>query len=288
MGKEINGKAYADKIYLEIREKTRRLKQKKGKVPHLSVIVAGDDPASKIYVNIKEKRAKENGMDFSLFRFKKDASEKSIIEKIKKINKNKKINGLIVQLPLPKKFNEKKIVNTVSLEKDVDGLHPASIGALLRNEDSFISCTPAGIMELIRSVKKDLSGMKAVIVGRSNIVGKPVSILLLKEHCTITICHSRTRNLKNEIKNADILVAAIGRPEFIKGSWIKKGAIVIDVGINRVEDKSRPKGYRILGDVEYKKAKKNASHITPVPGGVGPMTVAMLLKNTLKAFNQQQ
>lgn len=287
MGEIINGNKISNKIYSDINKEVLKLKKIKGKTPHLAVILIGDNPASLIYIKIKEKRARETGMDFTLIRFKPDSSEKKIIEKIKKINKNKNINGLIVQLPIPDKFNEKLLIGTISPDKDVDGLHPINLGKLLQNEETFIPGTPSGIMELIQTVKKDLTGLKAVIVGRSNIVGKPVSFLLLKENCTVTMCHSRTKNLKNEIKQADILIAAIGRPEFIKGNWIKKGAIVIDVGINRINDKNKEKGYRIAGDVKFNEAIKKASYITPVPGGVGPMTVAMLLNNTLKAYKNQ-
>lgn len=283
----IDGKKIADSIYSDIKKETQQIKKKYKKTPHLAVILVGDNPASQIYVKIKERRSQETGMKFSLLKFNTTTSEKKVIDKIEELNKSKTIHGFIVQLPLPKKFNEKKIIQCINPDKDVDGLHPINLGNLVQNEEVFVPCTPAGTIELIKSTSKNLSGLKAVIVGRSNIVGKPISFLLLKEHCTVTICHSRTKKLPSEVKNADILVAAIGQPEFIKGNWIKKNAIVIDVGINRIDDKTKPKGYRIVGDVEFNKAKQNASFITPVPGGVGPMTVALLLKNTLKAFYKQ-
>jgi len=282
--KLINGKQISDKILDDLKKEVSTLKEKYRKVPHLVVIRVGEDPASIVYVRIKEKQSREIGMNFTLYKFPQDAKESKIIRLIKKLNKNSRINGIIVQLPLPKHLNERKILDTIIPEKDVDGLTTNNIGSLFSGNPYFIPCTPAGIIELIKSKKEKLAGLRAVVVGRSNIVGKPVSILLLKENCTVTICHSKTTDLAKEISNADILVAAIGKPNFIKGNWIKKEAIVIDVGINRVEDKKEAKGYRLVGDVDFKTAVKKASYITPVPGGVGPMTVTMLLKNTIQAF----
>ncbi len=285
--KIIDGNKISKKIYKKISNDVTNLKLKYKKVPTLAVIIVGEYAPSKIYVTIKRRRAEEVGMNFYLYQFNESITEEKLIKAIKKINKDKKINGLIVQLPLPKKFNTDKILSYISPEKDVDGLHPENIGKLVLNEDSLVSCTPAGIMELIHSTKTKIEGLNAVIIGRSNIVGKPVAHLLLRENATVTITHSRTKNLSKIVKNSDIVIAAVGRPNFVKGSWIKKNALVIDVGINRVEDKKSEKGYKIVGDVDFKSAVKNAKFITPVPGGVGPMTVAMLLSNTVKAFKQQ-
>ncbi len=287
MSKIIDGNKISTKILKNLKKEISELKTKYRKVPHLSVILVGDNPASQVYVNIKKKRSQEIGMEFSLYKYPENVSEKVLIKTIKKLNKDKKINGIIVQLPLPKHLNERKILDEISLEKDVDGLTTKNLGALFSGTPYFIPCTPAGIIELIKSTRKNITGKKAVIIGRSNIVGKPLSILLLNENCTVTICHSKTANLEKEIKQADILIAAIGKPEFIKGKWIKKDAIVIDVGINRIKDNSLPKGYKLVGDIEFTTAQKKASFITPVPGGVGPMTVTMLLRNTVKSFKKK-
>jgi len=287
VSKIIDGNKISTKILKNLKKEISELKTKYRKVPHLSVILVGDNPASQVYVNIKKKRSQEIGMEFSLYKYPENVSEKVLIKTIKKLNKDKKINGIIVQLPLPKHLNERKILDEISLEKDVDGLTTKNLGALFSGTPYFIPCTPAGIIELIKSTRKNITGKKAVIIGRSNIVGKPLSILLLNENCTVTICHSKTANLEKEIKQADILIAAIGKPEFIKGKWIKKDAIVIDVGINRIKDNSLPKGYKLVGDIEFTTAQKKASFITPVPGGVGPMTVTMLLRNTVKSFKKK-
>lgn len=283
----IDGKKIASQFYDRARREVGVIVREGKRPPHLAVIMAGTNPASGIYVSIKQKRALECGISFSLFHLPENITEEDLISKINEINANGDIDGLIVQVPLPSHLNEKKILGSVSPEKDVDGLHPLSAGKLLQNEETYLPCTPAGIIELIRSTGAAPEGLHAVVVGRSNIVGKPCAILLLKENCTVTVCHSKTRNLPEVVQSADILVAAIGKAEFIKGSWIKPGAIVIDVGTNRVEDPAAPKGFRQKGDVEFSAAEKNASHITPVPGGVGPMTVAMLLLNTLKAYRRR-
>ncbi len=282
--KIIDGNKISKKIYNEIKKEVTSLKEKYKKVPTLSVILVGDYAPSKIYVTIKRRRSEECGMNFHLYKFDDSISEKKLINLIKKLNRDKKISGIIVQLPLPKKFNTERILSFISPDKDVDGLHPINVGKLVLNEDTFLPCTPAGIMELLHSTKYKIEGKNAVIIGRSNIVGKPIAHLLLKENATVTITHSKTKNLEKIVKNSDIVIAAVGKPEFIKGSWIKKDSIVIDVGINRIPDKKSEKGYKIVGDVDFKNAYKKAKFITPVPGGVGPMTVAMLLKNTLKAF----
>ncbi len=280
----IDGNALAKQFYQEIKKKVDLIHSQNLRTPHLSVILIGNNPSSEIYVKLKEKRALECGIKFSLFRFKEKSNPEEIINTIHEINNNPKIDGLIVQIPLPSNLNETTIIEHISPIKDVDGLHSLNMGKLLKNEETFISCTPAGIIELIKSTGIKLTGLHAVVVGRSNIVGKPIAILLLKENCTVTICHSRTKNLDKIISMGDIVIAAIGQPELIKGSWIKEGAIVIDVGITRIEDKNSVKGYRIIGDIEYEASFKKASFLTPVPGGVGPMTIAMLLKNTMKAY----
>ncbi|MDD5066737.1 MAG: bifunctional methylenetetrahydrofolate dehydrogenase/methenyltetrahydrofolate cyclohydrolase FolD [bacterium] len=284
----IDGNSIAGKIFYDIAAEVREFIKKGLPPPHLAVILVGNNPASETYVNIKKKRATECGIDFTLLHLQEDTPQEELIAKIRETSNNPAVDGLIVQVPLPKGLDEKKALQEISPDKDVDGLHPLNIGRLVQNEDSLLPCTPAGIIELIRSTGRDLNGLNTVVVGRSNIVGKPVSLLLLKENCTVTICHSRTKDLPGIIKKADLLVAAIGRPEFIKGDWIKEGAIVIDVGTNRIEDKSREKGYRQVGDVEYRTASGRASYITPSPGGVGPMTVAMLLKNTLKVYKEHR
>ncbi len=285
--KIIDGNKISKKVYLKIKKEITLLQEKYKRVPTLSVIVVGEYAPSKIYATIKRRRAEESGMNFHLFKFSEQVTERKLIKLIKKINRDKKINGIIVQLPLPKKYNTDKILNSITPEKDVDGLHPLNIGKLLLNEETLVPCTPAGIMELLKFYKVKLEGANAVVIGRSNIVGKPIAHLLLKENATVTICHSRTKNLGKIVKNNDIIIAAVGKPNFVKAGWIKKGAIIIDVGINRVGDKKSEKGYKIIGDVDFNSASKNAGFITPVPGGVGPMTVAMLLKNTLTAFKKQ-
>lgn len=285
--KILDGKKLSAKILENLKQEIQELKIRYKRAPHLAVILVGNNPASQVYVNIKNKRSQEIGMEFSLYRFPDNITERKIKKTINKLNKDKKIDGIIVQLPLPEHLDERKILDEIAIEKDVDGLTTQNLGALFSGHPYFIPCTPAGIIELIKNSRKNINGKRAVIIGRSNIVGKPISILLLKENCTVTICHSKTRNLAKEIKQADILIAAIGRAEFIKGSWIKKGAIVIDVGINRIEDKSSAKGYKIVGDINFKQASRYASFITPVPGGVGPMTVTMLLKNTVDSFKRK-
>ncbi|MBN1899431.1 MAG: bifunctional 5,10-methylenetetrahydrofolate dehydrogenase/5,10-methenyltetrahydrofolate cyclohydrolase [Spirochaetes bacterium] len=286
MAKILDGKKLSEEILLKLKREVTGLKEKYKKAPHLAVIMAGTYPPSIVYVNIKGKKAKEIGMDFTLFKMPETVEEQLVIKTINKLNRDKKINGIIVQLPLPKHLNERRILDHIAIEKDVDGLTTENIGALVSGYPYYIPCTPQGIMELVKLTKQKLEGKRAVIIGRSNIVGKPIAFLLLKEHCTVTLCHSRTRDLDREAASADILVVAIGRPHFVKGSWVKKAATVIDVGINRVEDKTSPKGYHLVGDVDFKAAVKKAAYITPVPGGVGPLTSIMLLKNTIESFKK--
>jgi len=271
----IDGKALAAKIKDEIKEEVSKLDKK----PGLAVVLVGEDPASQTYVNSKEKACEYVGFYSEVHRLPADTSEKELLALVQALNKNDKINGILVQLPLPDHMDEKKVTEAIDPQKDVDGFHPYNTGALLNGDYSvFLPCTPAGCLELIKSTGVDLVGKKAVIVGRSNIVGKPVAILLLKEHCTVEICHSRTQNLADEIKSADILIAAVGKAKLVTSEMIKPGAVVIDVGMNRDENN------KLCGDVDFESVKEVAGHITPVPGGVGPMTITMLMKNTLKGL----
>ena len=276
MAKILNGKEVSQRIKDELKNEVAELKNK-GICPGLAVIIVGDDPASRVYVNNKKKACEEIGILSEEYALSAETSEEELLSLIEKLNNKKEINGILVQLPVPKHINEETIINAISPQKDVDAFHPVNVGKIMVGNFDFLPCTPAGVMELIAESGIDVSGKECVVVGRSNIVGKPQAMLLLHKNGTVTICHSRTKNLAEKTKNADILVAAVGIPEFIKGDMIKEGAVVIDVGINRVADK------KLVGDVEFESAEKVASAITPVPGGVGPMTIAMLMKNTLKA-----
>ncbi len=277
MGAVIDGKAVAKKIKEGIKSETQAFKNERGIPPKLSVVLVGDNPASLAYVRGKEKACGEVGIASETLRFPANTEENRIIKEIKKLNEDKAVHGILVQLPLPGGINQYNILETVSIEKDVDGLHPYNMGKLFKNENpSFVPCTPQGVIELILSTGVEVRGKKAVVIGRSNLVGKPTSMLLLYRHATVTICHTRTVDLAAETRAADILIAAAGKPRTVTKDMVKPGAIVIDVGISRTE-----KG--LIGDVDFNEVKDIAAHITPVPGGVGPMTVAMLLKNTLKA-----
>ncbi len=273
----IDGKKEAEFIRNEIKREISDLSKKKGKIPSLTVILIGDFAPSLIYVKNKEKSAREVGINSEIIRYPKNVSEKEILEKIKELNKNDEISGILVQLPLPSQISKKKIINAINPSKDVDGFNPINVGNLSSGYDSIVPCTPLGCLLLIKKAEPNLAGKHAVIVGRSNLNGKPMAQLLLKENCTVTIVHSKTNDLQNECLKADILVAAVGVPNLIKKDWVKKNAIVIDVGINKVGDK-------IIGDVNFDELKDNVKAITPVPGGVGPMTIACLLKNTLTCF----
>ena len=273
----IDGKKEAEFIRNEIKREISDLSKKKGKIPSLTVILIGDFAPSLIYVKNKEKSAREVGINSEIIRYPKNVSEKEILEKIKELNKNDEISGILVQLPLPSQISKKKIINAINPSKDVDGFNPINVGNLSSGYDSIVPCTPLGCLLLIKKAEPNLEGKHAVIVGRSNLNGKPMAQLLLKENCTVTIVHSKTNDLRNECLKADILVAAVGVPNLIKKDWVKKNAIVIDVGINKVGDK-------IVGDVNFDELKDNVKAITPVPGGVGPMTIACLLKNTLTCF----
>ncbi|CAA0824508.1 Bifunctional protein FolD 2 [Striga hermonthica] len=279
----IDGKAVAQTIRSEIADEVLRLSDTYGKVPGLAVVIVGQRKDSQSYVNMKRKACAEVGINSIDLDLPEEVSESELISKVHELNVNPNVHGILVQLPLPKHINEEKILSEISLEKDVDGFHPLNIGKLaMKGRDPlFVPCTPKGCIELLTRSGVCIKGKNAVVVGRSNIVGLPVSLLLLKEDATVTVVHSRTKEPESIIRNADIIIAAAGQAMMIKGSWIKPGAAVIDVGTNAVDDPSKKSGYRLVGDVDFQEACKVAGCITPVPGGVGPMTVAMLLKNTL-------
>ena len=273
----IDGKKEAEIIQTEIKKEISEFKKKINKIPSLTVILIGDYIPSQIYVKNKEKKAREVGMNSEIIRYPKNVSEKEVLNKIEQLNKNIKTSGILVQLPLPEQISKERIINAIHPSKDVDGFNPINVGNLSSGYKSIVPCTPLGCLLLIKKIEKNLSGKHAVIIGRSNLNGKPMAQLLLKENCTVTVVHSKTNNLKNECLKADILVAAVGVPHLVKKDWIKENAIVIDVGINKV-------GENIVGDVNFDELKDKAKAITPVPGGVGPMTIACLLKNTLECF----
>lgn len=279
----IDGKKFARKLKFKLKKEIQSIKKKTRLTPGLTVILIGNHAPSEIYVRNKAISAKEVGINSKVLRFKNSISETKLISVIQRLNKDKKVHGILVQLPLPDHIHGHKIIEEIDPRKDVDGFHPINVGNLSSGKDSLISCTPLGCYLMIKSIKKNLSGLNALMIGRSNLNGKPMVQLLLKEDCTVTIGHSKTKNLKELCKKADIVVVAAGRANLVKGDWIKKGAIVIDVGINRVKKKN---GYKIIGDVEFKSVVKKAKAITPVPGGVGPVTIACLLNNTLKAFKK--
>ena len=278
MGKLIDGKKFADNLCNKIAEEVTKLKDK-NITPGLAVVRVEGDSASAVYVNMKAKKTKEVGMHSVTKILDKNTSQDDLLKVVEELNNDKSINGILVQLPLPKQINADSVINTINPDKDVDGFHAINTGRLWTNIDSLVPCTPLGCKMLLLDELKDLTGKKAIIVGRSNIVGKPMASLLISENCTVTIAHSKTENLKDEVKKSDIVIAAVGVPEMIKGSWIKPGATVIDVGINRIGNGKK----KLVGDVEFSEVKKIAGAITPVPGGVGPMTIACLLHNTLIA-----
>jgi len=272
----ISGKEVAAQLRNEMRLEVKQLK-KEGIIPHLSVILIGNDPASKSYVRGKEKAAKEIGINSEVIYMDETTTEEVLLEKIKELNETPSIHGILVQLPLPNHIDEQRVIASIDPSKDVDGFHPLNVGKMVLNQDTFLPCTPHGILKMLQVKEIELQGAHAVIIGRSNIVGKPMGQLLLNEHATVTYCHSRTKNLKEITTQADILIVAVGQAHIIDGSYIKEGATVIDVGVNRIEDGS------LTGDVDFASAKEKASYITPVPGGVGPMTITMLLENTIRA-----
>ncbi len=277
----IDGKKEAANLREELKKEVSQLKTKYNKVPGLTVILIGDFTPSQIYVRNKEKSAKEVGLKSEVIKYPDRVEETTILNKIHELNKDETVSGILVQLPLPRHINKKKVIEAIIPEKDVDGFHPMNVGNLSSGYESSVPCTPLGCYLLIKKVEPNLSGKKAVVIGRSNLNGKPMTQLLLKENCTVTITHSKTKDLKGECLKGDIVVAAVGIPELVKGDWIKKDSIVIDVGINKTE-----KG--IVGDVAFDEVSKIAKAITPVPGGVGPMTIACLLKNTIECFKRSQ
>tara|TARA_B100001029_G_scaffold177738_1_gene182976 strand:+ start:2180 stop:3022 length:843 start_codon:yes stop_codon:yes gene_type:complete len=275
----IDGKKIASDLREKLKKNIIEIKSKFKIVPGLSVILVGEDPASKIYVKNKEKFSKEIGIDSKVIRYPENIEEKTVLNKIIELNNDKNVSGILVQLPLPKHINKQKVIETIHPSKDVDGFHPINVGNLSSGYDTRIPCTPLGCLLLLKEIEKNLSGKHAVVVGRSNLNGKPMAQLLLKENCTVTITHSKTKDLKSECIKADIIIAAVGIPKLIKGNWVKKNAIVIDVGINKTES-------GIVGDVDFNEVSKIAKAITPVPGGVGPMTIACLLNNTVECFKR--
>lgn len=283
----IDGKAIANNLRNDITLRVAEIKKKYNRIPCLATIIVGKDPASQIYVKSKEKRASECGIDTVGYKLPVDVTEANLLSIIHKLNNDYSINGILVQLPLPSHIDTSRIISGISATKDVDGFHPFNVGALASGHPNLVPCTPLGCKLILKKTLTNLSGLNAVVVGRSTIVGKPIANLLLAENCTVTITHSFTQNLPSFCKEADILIAAVGQPEFIKGDWIKPGATVIDVGINRKSKISNGKKNAIVGDVNFVEAADKAGAITPVPGGVGPMTIACLLQNTLSAFISQ-
>ena len=283
----LDGKLVSQAVKDDLREKVAILKQEGKKTPHLVAVLIGNNGASETYVASKVKTCEEIGFESTLIRYEDTVSESTLLEKIAELNADTAVDGILVQLPLPKQISEEKVINTIAAEKDVDGFHPSNIGKMVQGQPAYIPATPFGILLLLEHYKIETKGKHAVVIGRSNIVGRPMSILLSQNtptgNCTVTLCHSHTKNLKEICLQADIIVAALGKPEFLKAAMVKEGAIVIDVGITRVEDKTKKKGYAIKGDVDFEAVAPKCSYITPVPGGVGAMTIAALMKNTLLA-----
>lgn len=278
MSNILDGKQIAKDIREELRKEVAELKEKTGKVPGLAVVLVGEDPASATYVKMKGKACDQAGFLSRTHRLPETTSQEELLELVNELNADDEIHGILVQLPLPDGLDDQEVLKAINPEKDVDGFHPLNVGRLMTGDPYFVPCTPRGVIELLDRGNVEIKGKRAVVVGRSNIVGKPAALLLLQRHATVTICHSRTQDLPGVVREADIVVAAVGRPEMVRGDWIKEGAVVIDVGVNRVGEK------KLVGDVAFDEAKDVASLITPVPGGVGPMTIAMLLQNTLEAF----
>ena len=274
----LDGKELSQKLKAQIKEETSQLKERIGKVPGLAIVLLGDNPASKIYVNSKIKGCSELGFESFVHFLPEDTSEEKVLELIENLNNDERVNGILVQLPLPKHIDEKKVIDKIALEKDVDGFKPENLGLLmLGDKNSMQPCTPAGIMEMLKAYSIDLIGKDVVVVGRSNIVGKPMANLMINAGATVTVCNSKTKDLKKKTSEADVVVMAIGQAKFLTEDMVKEGAIMVDVGINRTEE-------GLFGDVDYENVSKKSSYITPVPGGVGPMTVAMLFANTMRAF----
>ena len=281
MAQIIDGKAVSASVKAEVAAQAVQLKEEKGLEVGLAVVIVGNDQASRVYVNNKKKACEAVGFKSFEYALPEETTQEELLALVEKLNKDKSVNGILVQLPVPKHIDEKAIINAISPDKDVDAFHPVNVGKIMIGEYSFLPCTPAGVMRLIESTGVDITGKQCVVIGRSNIVGKPQAMLLLQKNGTVTICHSKTKNLKEICLGADILVVAIGRAKFVTGDMIKEGAVVIDVGMDRDENG------KLCGDVDFESAEKVAGYITPVPGGVGPMTIAMLMKNTLTAAMQQ-
>ncbi len=277
----IDGKAISTAIKDEIKGETAKLLSEKGIKPCLAVILCGNDPASTVYVSNKKKACEYCGFDSISLELPESTTEEELLNEIKRLNDDKRVNGILVQLPLPSHINEDAVISAIAPEKDVDGFHAVSVGNLLIGRPGFVSCTPAGVIQLLKRSGVEISGKECVVIGRSNIVGKPMAVLMLRENATVTVCHSRTKDLQKVCKRADILIVAIGKPRMIDASYVKEGAVVIDVGIHRLE------GKKLCGDVDFESVEKVASKITPVPGGVGPMTIAMLMKNCLEGCLRQ-
>lgn len=281
MAQIIDGKELAKKVRLELKDEVEKLKKDENIHPKLAVIMVGSDPASQIYVRNKSKACDEIGIEFEEFLLDENTTQKELLDLIDRLNENEKVNGILLQSPIPKNLDINEAFRRISPEKDVDGFNPVNVGKLTLGQKGFISCTPFGVIKMLEEYNIDIEGKNAVVLGRSNIVGKPMSQCLLNKNATVTICHSKTKNINDITKNADIIVAAIGKKEFVKGDMVKEGVVVIDVGINRGEDG------KLKGDVDFDEVSKKASYITPVPGGVGPMTIAMLMTNVVKAAKDQ-
>ncbi|MGE0088960.1 MAG: bifunctional methylenetetrahydrofolate dehydrogenase/methenyltetrahydrofolate cyclohydrolase FolD [Bacteroidales bacterium] len=283
----IDGNKISAEIKEEIALEVQQMKNKGEKIPHLAAVIVGHDGGSETYVGHKEKACKQVGFDSTVFRFEETITEKELLDLVAKLNNDPAIDGFIMQLPLPKHISEQKVIEAIDPKKDVDGFHPINLGRMVIGLPAYISATPAGILELIKRYDIETSGKNVVVIGRSNIVGKPISILLSQKanpgDATVTLTHSRTKNLKEIVSKADIIIAALGQPEFLTAEMVKEGAVVIDVGITRVKSETTKSGWKLIGDVKYDEVSKKASFITPVPGGVGPMTIVSLLQNTLKA-----
>ncbi|MDX1903697.1 MAG: bifunctional methylenetetrahydrofolate dehydrogenase/methenyltetrahydrofolate cyclohydrolase FolD [Thermonemataceae bacterium] len=283
----LDGKKVSEEIKADLKIKVQTLQKEGKKIPHLAAILVGNDGASETYVASKVRNCEEVGFASSLIRFPANISENELLSQIDKLNSDEEIDGFIVQLPLPKHISENKVIERIAPEKDVDGFHPINIGRMAKNLPSYIPATPFGILQILEKYQIDTTGKHCVVIGRSNIVGSPMSILMARNtkigNCTVTLCHSKTQNIEKYTKEADIVIVALGKPEFLKADMIKEGAIIIDVGITRVEDSSKKSGYRIIGDVKFDEVSQKAAYITPVPGGVGLMTVISLMQNTLLA-----
>lgn len=286
MAKLISGKIVSVKVRNEVKKETEELRENHGIVPGLAVILVGNDPASQVYVRNKQRACEEVGFHPYEYRMNENATQEQLLDLIGVLNKDNKVNGILVQLPLPEHIDEQAVIHAISPLKDVDAFHPVNVGKIMIGDYDFLPCTPAGIMELIASTGVDISGKQCVVIGRSNIVGKPMAQLMMQKQyggATVTVCHSHTADIKKECREADIIIAAIGKPDFVTADMVKEGAVVIDVGTTRVPDATRKSGFRLNGDVKFDEVAPKCSFITPVPGGVGPMTICSLMKNTLQA-----